>query len=79
MRVGFFLFGVDASYFNWKRRNVSLPLRAIKSGKKLSKRYVVVYRKMLLLPNFISNHFGTFVTQGHYHKLYFVLDDYAVD
>lgn len=32
-----------------------------------------------LLPNFISNLCGTFVAQRHYHKLYFILDDYAVD
>ena len=48
---------------------------------KLSKDYVKGYRKMvmLLLSDFISNHFGTFITQGHYHKLCFVLADYAVD
>lgn len=39
------------------------------------------YRKtvMLLLPYLISNRFGTSVTQGHHHKWYFVLGDYAID
>lgn len=38
-------------------------------------------RKMVmpLLPDFISSHFGTFITQGHCHKSYFVLGDYAVE
>lgn len=34
---------------------------------------------ILLLAYFISNQFGMFITQGHYHKLCFVLADYAVD
>jgi len=34
---------------------------------------------VLPLPSFISNDSGMFISQGHYHKLYFVLGHYAVD
>lgn len=65
------LLAVDARCFNSTRRSVSLPWWSVKGE----------CRKMvmLLLPDFISSHFGTFITQGRYHKSYFVLGDYAVE
>lgn len=74
------LFGMDASYFNLKKSNLSFP-HELSRVSKMAKGLCQWYRKMvmLLLAYFISNQFGTFITQGHYHKLCFVLADYAVD
>lgn len=64
-----------------KRGGMSASPHELPRAAKIVKGLCQGYRKtvMLLLPYFISNHFGKFITQGHYHKLCFVLADYAVD